>query len=80
MNDMRAALFDSYGPPDVLYEGKVPVPTPKQDEVLVKVHAVSINGAKSPPGRGGYGCSPAASSRSASAWTSRAKSPRSAPR
>ncbi|WP_215544387.1 NAD(P)-dependent alcohol dehydrogenase [Amycolatopsis sp. CA-230715] len=41
---MRAALFDSYGPPDVLYEGKVPVPTPKQDEVLVKVHAVSING------------------------------------
>ena len=41
---MRAALYDSYGPPEVLYEGKVPVPVPQQGEVLVRVHAVSVNG------------------------------------
>ncbi|MFJ5227797.1 NAD(P)-dependent alcohol dehydrogenase [Streptomyces sp. NPDC088400] len=44
MNEMRAALYDSYGPPEVLYVGKVPVPVPQQDEVLVRVHAVSVNG------------------------------------
>ncbi|WP_204039542.1 NAD(P)-dependent alcohol dehydrogenase [Acrocarpospora phusangensis] len=41
---MRAALYDRYGPPDVLYEGKVPVPQIKPDEVLVRVHAASVNG------------------------------------
>ncbi|NYI92023.1 NADPH:quinone reductase-like Zn-dependent oxidoreductase [Amycolatopsis endophytica] len=44
MNDMRAALFDSYGPPDVLYVGRVPVPEPRPGQVLVRVHAVSVNG------------------------------------
>jgi NADPH:quinone reductase-like Zn-dependent oxidoreductase len=41
---MQAALYDSYGPPEVLYVGKVPVPTPGHDEVLVRVHAVGVNG------------------------------------
>ncbi|MFB8348106.1 NAD(P)-dependent alcohol dehydrogenase [Streptomyces niveus] len=44
MDEMRAALFDSFGPPEVLYEGKVPVPRIKPDEVLVRVHASSVNG------------------------------------
>ncbi|MFJ4838081.1 NAD(P)-dependent alcohol dehydrogenase [Streptomyces sp. NPDC088746] len=44
MNDMRAALYDSYGPPDVLYVGKVPVPALQQGEVLIRVHAASVNG------------------------------------
>ncbi|MDX2922607.1 MULTISPECIES: NAD(P)-dependent alcohol dehydrogenase [Streptomyces] len=44
MNDMRAALHDSYGPPEVLYEGRVPVPVRKPGEVLVRVHAASVNG------------------------------------
>ncbi|MFD5038283.1 NAD(P)-dependent alcohol dehydrogenase [Streptomyces sp. NPDC058377] len=44
MNDMRAALHDSYGPPDVLYVGRVPVPTLKPGQVLVRVHAASVNG------------------------------------
>ncbi|MFB4422843.1 NAD(P)-dependent alcohol dehydrogenase [Streptomyces sp. QL37] len=44
MNDMRAALYDSYGPPEVLYVGKVPVPALQQGEVLVRVHAASVNG------------------------------------
>ncbi|WP_067183407.1 NAD(P)-dependent alcohol dehydrogenase [Microtetraspora niveoalba] len=41
---MRAALFDRYGPPDVLYEGRVPVPAVRQGEVLVRVHAATVNG------------------------------------
>ncbi|MGW4111366.1 NAD(P)-dependent alcohol dehydrogenase [Actinosynnema sp. NPDC004786] len=41
---MRAALFDRYGPPDVLYEGEVPEPVPRPGEVVVRVHAVSVNG------------------------------------
>ncbi|MFI9005653.1 NAD(P)-dependent alcohol dehydrogenase [Actinosynnema sp. NPDC053489] len=41
---MRAALFDRYGPPDVLYEGEVPEPVVGPGEVLVRVHAVSVNG------------------------------------
>ncbi|MFD4034996.1 NAD(P)-dependent alcohol dehydrogenase [Streptomyces sp. NPDC058637] len=44
MNDMRAALYDSYGPPEVLYEGRVPVPVLQRGEVLVRVHATSVNG------------------------------------
>ncbi|WP_256250940.1 alcohol dehydrogenase catalytic domain-containing protein, partial [Streptomyces sampsonii] len=44
MTTMRAALFDRYGPPEVLYEGRLPVPVPKPGEVLVKVHATSVNG------------------------------------
>ncbi|TDD07715.1 NAD(P)-dependent alcohol dehydrogenase [Nonomuraea deserti] len=41
---MRAALFDRYGPPEVLYEGTVPAPAPGPGEVLVRVHAASVNG------------------------------------
>jgi NADPH:quinone reductase-like Zn-dependent oxidoreductase len=41
---MRAALYDRYGPPDVLYVGDVPKPTAGQGEVLVRVAATSVNG------------------------------------
>ncbi|WP_329036883.1 NAD(P)-dependent alcohol dehydrogenase [Streptomyces sp. NBC_01725] len=44
MDEMRAALFDRFGPPEVLYEGRVPVPRIRPDEVLVRVHASSVNG------------------------------------
>ncbi|MFH9617245.1 NAD(P)-dependent alcohol dehydrogenase [Streptomyces pratensis] len=44
MDDMRAALYDRYGPPEVLYEGRVPVPELQRGEVLVRVHAASVNG------------------------------------
>lgn len=43
-NEMRAALYDRYGPPEVLYVGAVPRPAPGPGEVLVRVHAVSVNG------------------------------------
>jgi NADPH:quinone reductase-like Zn-dependent oxidoreductase len=41
---MRAALFDRYGPPEVLYEGTAPEPVVKPGHVLVRVHAASVNG------------------------------------
>ncbi|WP_329231398.1 NAD(P)-dependent alcohol dehydrogenase [Streptomyces sp. NBC_01460] len=44
MNDMRAALYDRYGPPEVLYVGRVPIPALQQGQVLVRVHAASVNG------------------------------------
>ena len=40
---MRAVVFDEYGPPDVLKLEEVEVPTPADDEILVRVGAVSIN-------------------------------------
>jgi NADPH:quinone reductase-like Zn-dependent oxidoreductase len=40
---MKAILYTSYGPPDVLKFQDVAVPTPKEGEVLVRVKAVSIN-------------------------------------
>ncbi|WP_107482969.1 NAD(P)-dependent alcohol dehydrogenase [Streptomyces sp. M41(2017)] len=52
MSEMRAALFDRYGPPEVLYAGSMPIPSVQPDEVLVRVHAVSINGGEL-PGRAG---------------------------
>lgn len=40
---MRAVVFTEYGSPDVLELREVERPTPKDDEVLVRVHAVSLN-------------------------------------
>jgi NADPH:quinone reductase-like Zn-dependent oxidoreductase len=39
---MRAVVHDRYGPPDVLRLEDVERPVPKDDEVLVKVHATSV--------------------------------------
>ncbi len=40
---MRAVVYDRYGPPDVLRLEDVERPVPKEDEVLVRVHATTVN-------------------------------------
>jgi NADPH:quinone reductase-like Zn-dependent oxidoreductase len=40
---MKAIVYARYGPPDVLRLTDVETPVPGDDEVLVKVHAVSLN-------------------------------------
>lgn len=44
MSEMRAALFDHYGPAEVLYEGTAPAPHTGPDRLLVRVRAVTVNG------------------------------------
>lgn len=39
---MRAAVYDQYGPPDVVEIRDVPKPTPDRGEVLVRVRAASV--------------------------------------
>lgn len=40
---MKAIVYHAYGSPDVLKLEDIPKPIPNEDEVLVKVHAVSVN-------------------------------------
>jgi NADPH:quinone reductase-like Zn-dependent oxidoreductase len=41
---MQAVIYEQYGSPDVLKLARVEKPIPKENEVLIKVHAVSVNG------------------------------------
>ena len=40
---MRAVVYDRYGPPDVLRLEEVARPVPKDDEVLIRVHATTVS-------------------------------------
>ena len=40
---MRAVVYDRYGPPDVQRLEDVAKPVPNEDEVLVRVHATTVN-------------------------------------
>ncbi len=51
---MKAAVCTAYGPPEVLQVRDVPRPSPKQREILVKVHATSVT-VSDTYGRDGFG-------------------------
>lgn len=40
---MKAIVYHKYGTPKVLHQEEIKIPKPKPNEVLVKVHAVSVN-------------------------------------
>ena len=52
---MRAAFIRRFGGPEVFEYGELPDPTPKAGEVLVEIHAASVNAADWKMRAGQYG-------------------------
>jgi len=55
MIDMKAVFFRRFGPPEVLEYGDLPDRMPAAGEVLVDIHAASVNAADTKMRAGQYG-------------------------
>src|SRR5688500_791254 len=44
MQSMKAVVQGAYGSPEVLRLAELPKPVPRDDEILIRIHAASING------------------------------------
>lgn len=55
MDKMRAMTIEKFGDPSVLKESFFEIPSPSEDEILVKVHAASFNPADAAARNGDFG-------------------------